>query len=332
MSAKPAAAVSGRDVVPKRHERNPDEVEPISAFRFFAIVGTWNEEDVIEATVRNAMIQGVETVFVVDNGSTDGTVRNAEAAGATIAEVFDTVLFDLKMKHTLMNGVVARESLRCGSEHVWWLYLDGDEFPEGPEGSSLEEYLRSLDKRFRIAGAKCFNHLPNSKPEYLSGFHPIDFQPLCYEFLPTWESPCGQIHWKHPLQRFDRSGYFLQDSPGSHWAMCRVPISEPTGGIVIHHFQYRDEEKTRARLRSLCAGPRLAFPLHRDHFDQRRRSLDAVYSQRWEDVETSTRGTDYRNPLPWPGLSKVRRWYDVPPSLGMDLLGSGIVRRDADAG
>ena len=48
------------------------------------------EEDVVEATVRNAFAQGVEAVYVVDNASTDATVERAVAAGATFVESFHT--------------------------------------------------------------------------------------------------------------------------------------------------------------------------------------------------------------------------------------------------
>ena len=170
---------------PRHAEANPSQPDVLADFRLFAVVKTWMDEDIIAAIVRNAFTQGAESVFVVDNGSTDATVERAEEAGAIIAEVFDTPAFDGPLAQVLMNAVVARESLRSGADHVWWLYLDSDEFPEGPDGTSLIEYLATLDRRFRVVGSACFNHLPNEKPEYLAGFHPIDFQPLYFEFRPS---------------------------------------------------------------------------------------------------------------------------------------------------
>ena len=92
--------------------------------------------DIIEATVRNAFAQGVEQVFVIDNGSDDDTVARAEAAGAVISDVYHTKQFNPRLAQVLINGVVARESLRCGARYVWWLHLDSDEFPEGPGRTS----------------------------------------------------------------------------------------------------------------------------------------------------------------------------------------------------
>ena len=69
---------------------NPSPPQPLPEFRFFAVLGTWMEEDIVEATVRNAFAQGVEAVYLVDNASTDATVERALSAGATLAESFAT--------------------------------------------------------------------------------------------------------------------------------------------------------------------------------------------------------------------------------------------------
>ena len=214
------------------HEPYPSDSDPIAEFSLCAVVKTWMDEDVIEATVRSAMAQGVDSVYIVDNGSTDDTLAIAEAAGATIGEVYRTTAFDGRLAQTLMNAVAARESLRNGAPHVWWLYLDTDEFPEGPGGSTIREYLTSLDRRFRLVGASYVNHYPSGKPEYISGFHPIDLQPLCYEFAPARWPPCAWGHWKHPLQRFDADGQFILSNDGSHTAFSNDLLIAPTGGIV----------------------------------------------------------------------------------------------------
>ena len=79
----------------------------LSSFTFCAIVKTWMDQDVIEATVRNAISQGADAVYVVDNGSTDDTVAIAEATGANVAEIYQTDVFDGRMAQVLMNAVVA---------------------------------------------------------------------------------------------------------------------------------------------------------------------------------------------------------------------------------
>jgi hypothetical protein len=310
-------APPGKGVVrPRRHVENPAHPDVLGEFAFFAVMKAWMDADVIEASVRNAFTHGVDALFLVDNGSTDETVARAEAAGARVAEQVSSDLFDMRMLQMLMNAVVARESLRDGSEHVWWLYLDADEFPEGPGGTTLREYLAGLDRRFRIAGTTCVNHLPTTSPAYISGcgFHPIDFQPVCYRRVVN--HGCELPHWKHHLQRFDRKAAFIQCRDGAHFAVCEDEslTVEPAVGTFTHHFQYRDETRTRAMLERLT-GPdatRTQLTGAEDYFDVRRRSLDAVYTQHWEDVQVDDAGTtaaDY-GPAPWPELDAVRRWYE----------------------
>ena len=75
-------------------EPNPAHPDLIGEFRFFAVIKTWMDEDIIEATVRNAVAQGAEAVFLVDNGSTDATVTRAQAAGAVVADSYETDVFE----------------------------------------------------------------------------------------------------------------------------------------------------------------------------------------------------------------------------------------------
>jgi hypothetical protein len=301
-------------------EPNPSEARGLDDFRFYAILGTWMEEDVVEATVRNAFAQGVEAVFIVDNASTDATVERAVAAGATVAESFQTDAYDEPVRILLMNTTVARISLASGAAHIWWLWLDADEFPEGPGGLTIVEYLRTLDRRFRLVGSSYFNHLPTSKPEYIPGFHPIDFQPMCEPFWPLAARHCVQPHWKHPLQRFDRGERFVVAGGGFHTGTIsalagwrREPLWEPVGGIVTHHTQYREESFTRRRLEQLCGTARDDHnnAIGNTQMKKRFASLDAVYAQDWPHVnnlrgEHPTLGV---HPRPWPDPDSTRRWY-----------------------
>jgi len=298
-------------------EANPPEAQPLEDFRFFAVLGTWMEEDIVEATVRNAFAQGVEAVFLVDNASTDETVDRAMAAGATLAESFATDAYEERVRILLMNAVVARVSFSSGASHIWWLWLDADEFPEGPAGLTIADYLRRLDRRFRVVGSTYYNHLPTAKPEYIPGFHPIDFQPLCEQFTSDFVPRCAQPHWKHPLQRFDREGPFVVSGAGFHTVSMRTrqPLYEPVGGIVTHHITYREESFTRSRMELMCGGlARNAFndAVGNRTIQRRFESLDAVYTQDWPRVN-NLRGEEPNigvRPRPWPDPKSTRRWYD----------------------
>jgi hypothetical protein len=297
-----------RGGAPRRQEPNPEPPEPLTDFRFCAVVKTYMDEDIIEATVRNAQVQGADAVFVVDNGSVDDTVTRAEGAGATVAEVYATDTFNGRIAQEFVNAVVARESLRGGDEHVWWLHLDSDEFPEGPAGLTLREFLATLDRRFRVVGSRFVNHVPHAKPEYRSGYHPIDFQPLYYEFRDSW-TICGRPHWKHPLQRFDRNGRYLRSREGAHFVFGGGDLAEPEADVVTHHFQYREEETTRRKM-AAASGERTDPGRQDGAFGQRLASLDAVYAQRWDGVVPAI-----PEPAPWAAMDQVRRWRPPPAGL-----------------
>src|SRR5262245_9339569 len=166
--------------------------------------------------------------------------------------------------------------------------MDADEFPHGPSGMTVREYLATLDEKFRIVGTRYFNHYPSTAPQYESGKHPLDFQPLCEELAYPM---CPSGHRKHPLQRHDKSGARIECGRGFHLAYCADRLHEPSQPAFLHHFPFRDEATTRRRLGLLWAkdATGVARALESDdatgHMLPRFRSLDAVYAQDWDHVE-----------------------------------------------
>lgn len=308
-------------------QSNPADPDVLPSFGLIGLVVTWREADVIEATVRNALAQGCERVLLVDNESPDDTVERALAAGAELAATFATSQHDETVKIRTLNDTVARVSAEDGRDHIWWLWMDADEFVHGPDGLTVREHLARLDRRFRIVGSRYFNHFPDRKPEALPGFHPLDFQPLCEEL--SADNFCSLGHRKHHLQRFDRNGPPITSLYGFHRTACEVTLLEPTQDCYTHHFPYRQEEVTRARVAALTGragsgGPRIGkrdqeeyrVAGHVSDMSKRARTLDHVYAQNWSEVENLRRkgrrvGV---SPRPWselvpPGHASSARWY-----------------------
>ena len=266
---------------------NPANARVLPTFRLFAVLGTWMEADIVGANVRNAMAQGCERVYLVDNGSTDGTIEAAMGEGAMLARSFRTSHYDEDLRLRHMNDVVSEVSQAEGGQHIWWLYLDADEFPHGPWGMTLREYLARLDARFRIVGTRFFNHYPRGAPQYVPGRHPLDFQPLCEELAFPM---CPRSHRKHPLLRFDREGAPIECGAGFHSATCTEQLYEPSQPAFLHHFPFREESLTRQRLELLWAKNREGVTRalesrNTTHMLTRFRSVDAVYAQDWARVE-----------------------------------------------
>ncbi|MET0144037.1 MAG: glycosyltransferase family 2 protein [Ilumatobacteraceae bacterium] len=304
----------------------PADPRPLDRCPLYAVVVTWMEADVIAATVSNAIAQGCERVLLVDNESPDDTVAEAVGAGAELAASFATEQLDETLKIGLLNDTVAEVSAASGHDHIWWLWLDADEFVHGPGGSSVGELVSSLDRRFRIVGSRYFNHFPAGAPEYLPGFHPLDLQPLCEE---RGGNMCPLGHRKHHLQRWDRDGPAITSGLGFHAARADVTLEEPTTSTFTHHVPYRLEADTRRRLDALCgrdgSGRSRVERYDRDiqrnagtdsDMSKRYRTLDRVYGQRWGEIENLRRQGDPLgvDPEPWAVLvdpldAVTARWY-----------------------
>jgi hypothetical protein len=308
-------------------EPEAEPADPLAGAGLFAVMPTWMEADVIEATVRSAFAEGCERVLLVDNDSPDDTVELAVAAGAEVARSFSTAGVDEPLKIRILNEVVSEVSDADGREHIWWLFLDADEFVHGPGGITVRELLDGLDRRYRIVGSRYFNHFPSTKPESLPGFHPAELQPLCQEKAGNM---CRLGHRKHHLQRYDRGGPPITSGLGFHRAYCTETLLEPERSTFTHHVPYRLETVTRARSELLCgrgADGRRRVDLYDSQvrrnagtvsdMTKRHRTLDAVYAQRWDAVENLRRDGEPLGvrPEPWttlvePADARFATWYD----------------------
>jgi hypothetical protein len=305
-----------------RAERQPETPVSLDKLSLNAIIPTWCEEDIIASTVANAFTQGCQRVFIVDNDSPDGTTAEARKAGAEIACVYHTEYWLESRKRAEIVEVMQAAWRDSGADHVWWMLCDADEFPHGPQGLTIAEYLSTLDRRFRVVGARVFNHFPSGEPANVPGRHPLEFQPLCQEVRVAW---CSLRHWKHPLIRWDADGIPIWPKFGFHSVEANARVIEPVEGIYLHHFQYRERDATVERLRNLC-GARGEEPARSSVIDSwgrvgsdaqaRYANLEDLYAGRWTQVERPTvwgrkRGVQ---PRPWkdqvPAIDvAVAKWY-----------------------
>jgi glycosyltransferase involved in cell wall biosynthesis len=298
----------------------------------FAVIGTWMEADIIEACIRNCYANGCKEVFIIDNDSPDDTVKIAKDTGAIIAEVYKTEFYDDSLRIQKMNTLMRKIIEKFKFPNAWWLALDADEFPCGPNGERLIDYLASLDSIYNTVGAWAADLFPTNDPGYIPNMHPADCMPT--GIFRNGEF-CPRLHWKHSLLRYTDGNFTSCQSRGLH-APCVQPMRRPPGNIVIEplmgfcmfHAPYRAKEATFNRLRELNKPKDNGHT--RSTIDDRVtrnngaikkwHTLERIYAKDWRNVDFAHthiygRGITGIALYPWqtifPGLKTFPRWYEL---------------------
>jgi len=205
----------------------------------------WNEGDIIAATVKNLRSQGAAEVFVLDDGSSDDTAQQAESAGATVISGFRSDDFSEERRTEEINRFIA--SLRSTKyPDAWYIVVDADEFPRGPDGLRLVDFIAQLPEELDIVGARVIEHIP-IEDSFEIGQHPAASLPNARLYYDPY---CDQGHWKHPLVhirplreiRYGGGRHLVYMVDGSR---AREAISR---SILIHHLPIRKWDVTEARL------------------------------------------------------------------------------------
>ena len=267
-----------------------------------AVMCVWNEEDIIESTIKHAFAQGCSNVFIVDNSSTDKTVEIATNTGAKLAAIFETKDFNEDQKVVYLNETVKYINALTQDEQIWWLYIDADEFPNFDNKFTIIDTLKQLDSSIRAVHGYMFDHLPTHQPYHVKGYHPADFQPICNKSSGS----------KVPLLRYDKNNLHLWSIGGAHDFITHGEVIPTLRSLLqIHHFPYRNPEFTFPRtkilaqtrnewykkfLKQINASNILAY-------EERYKKLHTMYDKNKHlELKTKTLIYDYSN---------IVRWYDI---------------------
>lgn len=137
---------------------------PTVSRRVVAILAAYNEARFIDSCLHNLISQDVD-VYLLDNGSTDQTVRIAEKwLGKGL----------INIEHLPRNGTFQlrtqlkrKQALTGGLEADWFIHVDADEILKPPPGDwNLASAITAVEE---------------------AGYNAINFQE--YTFIPTMESP-----------------------------------------------------------------------------------------------------------------------------------------------
>ncbi len=154
-----------------------------------AIINAYNEEDIVGETVRHLLDDGID-VHVVDNWSTDGTLRVLDSMGAggrlTVSRYPDHPSGEYEW-HRLLEHTAA---IAAQSPHAWVIHHDADELRASPwRGVGLADGIAFVDSL---------------------GYTAIDFTVV--DFRPVGDDPVGDT-WEQRVRHFEfgrRAGHFRQ--------------------------------------------------------------------------------------------------------------------------
>ncbi|MFI0452145.1 glycosyltransferase family 2 protein [Actinomadura sp. 6N118] len=213
----------------------------------YGLCQAWNEEDVIYATVRNMFLQGADRVFVIDDDSGDETVPEAVAAGATVIRDASDGTFDEVRRTERLVRVIEEHTEEAGRP-VWWIVVDADEFPRGPERMSIRDLALTLPPWVDTVGSRVLEHYPSRLSAPKPRHHPLDELPNAH-----WNTIrfCPAGHWKHQMLLVRGPGQ-LRFTFGRHTIAApaaRKPVIESEASLLMHHFPLRDMERTEEKFR-----------------------------------------------------------------------------------
>jgi Glycosyl transferase family 2 len=160
-----------------------------SEFTIIAIIAAFNEADIIGAVVSDLVTQGI-SVYVLDDGSTDGTLAAVEPfVGRGVIGVEQLFSSDAGPKSFHWERILRRKSeLAAALDGRWFIHHDADEFRESPwRAVSLGDGIRRVD-------ALGYNAVD---------FASFDFRPVDDRFRPG-DDPRTAFEYYAPHTPYDR--------------------------------------------------------------------------------------------------------------------------------
>ena len=121
---------------------------PPKDFKVTALLAVRNEEDIIKEIVDYLTNQGV-AVYIIDNWSTDNTIKNIEQMIGNKIIGFEKWPKDKQTSYFSLEGILKRkEELAQELDADWFMNYDADEIRESPwKNTTLREAFWRVDKR-----------------------------------------------------------------------------------------------------------------------------------------------------------------------------------------
>lgn len=236
-----------------RRTRRPGSVWAISVVK--------NEADIIERTITHLVEQGVDSILVADNGSTDGTLSILRTLEDRLG-IYVAVDHEPGHFHGQKMDALARAAARAGAD--WIVPFDADELWFAADDTTLADALRSCHAS--IARAEMHNAFPiegsSSGPEW------------CIDRV---SAPLEKVAFKwHPLAQLHH---------GNHAVTRPGRSSSP---LRIVHLPWRSLSQFESKVRIGAAAMDTAYGMRvvagGDHWRDLRDLDRAALHEAWDDL------------------------------------------------
>lgn len=193
-----------------------------------------NEADMIEETLRKAA-QWCDRIYVLDNGSTDGTWEKVQALAATEPRIVAFRQLAVPFRNDLRRHVfdAFRGEAQPGD---WWCVLDADEiYVDDPR-----EFLAAVPRRHHVVWGAYFQHYFTDLDVAREAADPRSYPPHtpAEDALRYWRCDYSEVR-------------FYRHRPGLRWETGSAPrhlgVVHPRR-IRFKHYQYRSPAQIALRL------------------------------------------------------------------------------------
>lgn len=175
---------------------------PPKDFNITALLAVRNEEDIIKQTVDYLSSQGIE-VYIIDNWSTDNTIKNIEQMMGNKIIGFEKWPKDKPPDYYSLEGILKRkEELAQELNADWLLNYDADEIRESPwRNTTLREAFWRVDQQgFNAVDFTLLNFRPIDNSftygdSLIEHFKYCEFgdRPGHFNQLKAWKKQCIKV-------------------------------------------------------------------------------------------------------------------------------------------
>ena len=208
----------------------------------YAVLLVKDEADIIRP-VLDAAAEWATGIFVLDNGSTDGTWEIVQSMESEVVHPWKQ---DQTPYRRSLRAEIFNQFRHVASRGDWWCNMDADEFyVDDPR-----EFLAQVPRRFHVVMKKSIDYRLTHEDvaEYsFTGDFSADRTKLQYLEPHSWIETRFFRH--RPRLRWDSSGPTASDLP----AHLGVHYPRP---ILAKHYQYRSPHQIQRRLDVRNAVPR----------------------------------------------------------------------------